>query len=64
MAGGISGIDAASPGDDLGLYEQMVPGLGRREEGGMPSQLLCRLKSEDFINFFVPFVCSMHAKED
>ena len=35
MAGGISGIDAAlrkepSPGDDLGLYEQMVPGLGRR----------------------------------
>ena len=27
MAGGISGIDA---GDDLGLYEQMVPGLCRR----------------------------------
>ena len=40
MAGGISGIDAAlrkepSPGDDLGLYEQMVPGFWvekRREE--------------------------------
>ena len=30
MAGGISGIDAASPGDELGLYEQMVPGLGKR----------------------------------
>ena len=37
MAGGISGIDAASPGDDLGLYEQMVPGLGRR--GGRNAKL-------------------------